>query len=246
MRRFFVEGPMQEEMIIQGEDAHHIVRVLRFACGRELIVADNERSVAVVEIIEIGEAFVKVKRLRMLDANTEAPIEVTLAQCLPKADKMDFIVQKAVELGVSSICPVIGAHCIVKYDASKKEARQRRWQKIAEEAAKQCGRTALPEVAPILPLRDFLAAVEPDAALFLCYEGEAQLPLRDFLEASPMRRFVILIGPEGGFSPAEVVLCKSYGAATVTMGPRILRTETAAIAAVSIVMYQNGDLNGRS
>lgn len=246
MRRFFIEGAVGPKMVITGKDAHHITRVLRYAVGQTLIVVDAEKNIAEAEIAECSEGLVKLRLVGFRDENTEPPIEITLAQCLPKSDKMDFIVQKAVELGVSRICPVVSKNCVVKYDAAKRDARKKKWQKIADEAAKQCGRTALPQVEPILELGELIARVEPDALALLCYEGQADADIKSLLEGAAAKKFLLLIGPEGGFAPSEVALCKAAGAKAVTMGPRILRTETAALAAVSVVMYQNGDLDGRS
>jgi 16S rRNA (uracil1498-N3)-methyltransferase len=244
VRRFFVSEPLADIVTITGEDAHHIAHVLRYKVGQCLIVVDNNGRIAKTEITEITAHAVVVKIIENLEENTEAPIEVTLAQCLPKSDKMDFIVQKAVELGVSNICPLISENCVVKYDAAKKEARQKKWQKIANEAAKQCGRTLLPSVEPIVLLKDLFLKIKPDVEIIMCYEGQADSSLKTLLETTVASKFLIIIGPEGGFSPAEAQLCRGSGAKIVTMGPRILRTETASLAAVSLVMYQNGDLGG--
>ncbi len=244
MRRFFVSDPLADIVTITGEDAHHIIHVLRYKIGQYLIVVDGDGRIAKTEITDIAEYTVVVKIIEYLEENTEAPIEVILAQCLPKSDKMDFIVQKAVELGVHRICPLMSENCVVKYDHAKKEARQKKWQKIANEAAKQCGRTLLPSVQPIALLKDLFLELEHNVEVFMCYEGQADSSLKTLLETTMASKFLIIIGPEGGFSPAEVVLCKGNGAKVVTMGPRILRTETASLAAVSLVMYQNGDLGG--
>ena len=246
MKRVFLNQLFADEMIISGQDAHHIINVLRYKIGDNLIVVDIEQNILETKIVEIGADFVKIKYMNKIDANTESPIEVVLAQCLPKADKMDFIVQKAVELGVNTIYPVISENCVVKYDASKKEAKQKKWQKIASEAAKQCGRTMIPDVESIITLKELLQSLDKDTEAFFCYEQEKEGCFKELLQQSKAKRFFILIGPEGGFSPAEAHLCKQYKMKSVTLGPRILRAETAAVAAVSIVMYQNGDLGGRS
>lgn len=245
MRRFFIKEPMRDELEIVGDDAHHIMRVLRAAIGQELIVADHERKVAKMRIVAFSDHAVRLKRIEDLDDDTEPPIEVTLAQCLPKSDKMDFIVQKAVELGVRRIFPVISENCVVKYDAAKQLARVKKWQRIADEASKQCGRTVVPEVRPIITLNALLREIDETTEVMMCYEKNAEWSVKEALERSEANQFMILIGPEGGFSPREAKLCGDFGVKTVSMGPRILRTETAALAAVSLVMYQKGDLNGR-
>lgn len=244
MRRFFIDEPLTDIVTIQGEDAHHITNVLRYKVGQSLIVVDDSGKIAQTEITSINQNQVVVKITEYLEANTEAAIEVTLAQCLPKSDKMDFIVQKAVELGVSNICPLVSENCVVKYDAAKKEARQKKWQKIANEAAKQCGRTILPTVEPIVSFKNLFLELDSNIEILMCYEGQADCSLKTLLTTTMASKFLIIIGPEGGFSPAEVQLCKEKDVKVVTMGPRILRTETASLAAVSLVMYQNGDLGG--
>lgn len=244
MRRFFIDEPLTDIVTIQGEDAHHITNVLRYKVGQSLIVVDDSGKIAQTEITSINQNQVVVKITEYLEANTEAAIEVTLAQCLPKSDKMDFIVQKAVELGVSNICPLVSENCVVKYDAAKKEARQKKWQKIANEAAKQCGRTILPTVEPIVSFKNLFLELDSNIEILMCYEGQADCSLKTLLTTTTASKFLIIIGPEGGFSPAEVQLCMEKDVKVVTMGPRILRTETASLAAVSLVMYQNGDLGG--
>lgn len=245
MRRFFIPGLIADELVISGDDAHHIINVLRYKIGKKLIVVDAAQNIAETEIVEIGSDWIKAACIARLDGNTEALVEVILAQCLPKSDKMDFIVQKAVELGVSAIYPVVSENCVVKYDDAKKAARRQKWQKIAHEAAKQCGRTVVPEVASIVSLRELAATIGDDTEVLFCYEQEENRALKTLLESSAAGRFLLLIGPEGGFTPSEAAFCQERGFHSVTLGPRILRAETAAIAAVSVVMYQNGDLGGR-
>lgn len=244
MRRFFIDA-VAPQFFIEGEDAHHLMHVLRAKKGQQLLVADAQKKVVRAEIISFEENRVQLQCLEELDADTESPVSLTLVQWLPKGDKMDFIVQKAVELGVQRIIPVAGDHCVVKYDAAKREARRKKWQKIADEAAKQCGRTILPQVEAISGLKEFLKD-NGDAVAIMCYEGETSCTLGDFLCGQPGTEFSLLIGPEGGFSQAETALCADVGVQMVTMGPRILRAETASLAAVSIVLYEKGDLGGRS
>jgi len=245
VRRVFISGELQAEIKISGSDAHHIIHVLRAKVGQQLVVVDSLRQVAETEIISLAEEYLLLRLGTHLSADTEPPIEVTLAQSLPKGDKMDFIVQKAVELGVSRIIPVAAANCVVKYDEAKRVSRQKKWKKIADEAAKQCGRTLQPVVERVMSLEEVLENGKA-ASLFMCYEGEADQPIREFFASSEASRFCVLVGPEGGFSPAEVSLCRQNDVQTVTMGPRILRTETASLAALSLLLYAKGDLGGRS
>jgi 16S rRNA (uracil1498-N3)-methyltransferase len=155
---------------------------------------------------------------------------------------MDYIVQKVVELGVSRIIPLETTHCVVKYDTAKQRTRRERWQKIAHEAAKQCGRAVIPTVSPVQPLAELLANVPEQMVVIMLYEGDARRSLKSILQHHPSVNYLLIVGPEGGFSSLEVSECKQHGAQIVTLGPRILRTETAGLAAVSAVMYEHGDL----
>ncbi len=242
MRRFFVADVVEKKVVIRGSDAHHIKRVLRYQIGDTIIVVDGSGKVMQTVIVEMQDEMVIAEVGAVLDDNTEAPIELILAQCLPKGDKMDLVVQKAVELGVSTICPIASENCVVKYDEKKKASRQLKWQKVADEAAKQCGRTILPTVEAIVSLKEFLATLDTDIEAMMCYEGEVQLPIKAILSQSTANRFLILVGPEGGFNKEEVALCQKSGLKIATLGKRILRTETAAIAATAIVLYEKGDL----
>ena len=242
MRRFFVADVVEDKIKIGGSDAHHIRRVLRYKLGDKLIVVDGSGKVMEAFIIEISDEMVIAEVKEVLDNNTESPIELILAQCLPKGDKMELVVQKAVELGVSTIYPIVSENCVVKYDEKKKMARQIKWQKIADEAAKQCGRTILPTVESVTELKIFLENIDSNLEALMCYEGEAEEPIKKILAESLANRFLVLIGPEGGFTKNEVEICQKAGLKIATLGKRILRTETAAIAASAIVMYEKGDL----
>ena len=157
---------------------------------------------------------------------------------------MEFIVQKAVELGAVSIQPVNSENCVVKYTADKQAKRVERWQKIAHEAAKQCKRAAVPTVEPIITLKELLSRVADDETVLFCYEAEDGRTLRQALETHQAEKYTVLIGPEGGFSPEEARLCQEMGAHPVSLGSRILRTETASLAALTMVLYAHGELGG--
>ena len=155
--------------------------------------------------------------------------------------------QKAVELGAAKVQPLESENCVARYDGKKAEARRERWQRIADEAAKQCGRTALLTVAPILPFGKWIADRSPeDGAAFFCYEAEREKALGAWLAEMHGDAFTAVIGPEGGFSPAEAEMARRAGLAAVTLGPRILRAETAAVAAMAIVQHVKGDLGNQS
>ena len=247
MRRLFYKGLLADTIEITGSDAHHLMHVMRAKAGQEVTVVDDEGSVARMEMTAFREEAVTLVLKERLAANTESPLELVLAQCLLKADKMDYVVQKAVELGVTEIVPVKSHNCVVRYDAKKAAARQQRWQKIAEEAAKQCGRTALTEVTPITDLSNLIKenSDTEDTEIVFCYENEDEITVKSCLQAAKGKRLILLIGPEGGFTLDEAQAVQEAGGKAVTLGPRILRAETAAIAAVTIAQYENGDLGGR-
>jgi 16S rRNA (uracil1498-N3)-methyltransferase len=244
MRRLFYKGLLQDTIEIIGADAHHLMHVMRARPGQEIIVVDDENQVARMEMTAFCETAVTLTLRERLAADTESPIQLVLAQCLLKADKMDFVVQKAVELGAVGVVPVRSQNCVVRYDAKKAAGRRDRWQKIADEAAKQCGRTALLSVEPVTDIEDFLQqeAANADTELIFCYENEQDQTVKDYLSQVTAKRIVLLIGPEGGFSLDEAAAVAEAGGHSVTLGPRILRAETAALAALAVAQYAKGDL----
>lgn len=244
MRRLFYKGKLADTIEITGADAHHLMHVMRARPGQQILVVDDANQVARMEMTAFREDAVTLALKEHLDADTESPIELVLAQCLLKSDKMDWVVQKAVELGAVGVIPVRSRNCVVRYDAKKAAARRVRWQKIADEAAKQCGRTALLQVSPVVGLSDLLAAEHKagDVLLFF-YENENEQTLKRCLGSVAAKRIVLLIGPEGGFSLDEAQAVEMAGGRSVTLGPRILRAETAALAAVTAVQYELGDLS---
>ena len=197
-----------------------------------------------MEMTAFCETAVTLTLRERLAADTESPIQLVLAQCLLKADKMDFVVQKAVELGAVGVVPVRSQNCVVRYDAKKAAGRRDRWQKIADEAAKQCGRTALLSVEPVTDIADFLQqeAAAADTELIFFYENEQDQTVKDYLSQVTAKRIVLLVGPEGGFSLDEAKAVAEAGGHSVTLGPRILRAETAALAALAVAQYAKGDL----
>jgi 16S rRNA (uracil1498-N3)-methyltransferase len=245
MRRFFIDEPLSEYMVIDNADAHHIASVLRLPAGSKVLISDLDGKSGKAEILMVNPGSIQLKLLEILEDTTEAPIAVWLVQSLAKGEKMDFIVQKAVELGVYGIIPVTTAHSVVRYDNAKQLDKVTRWQKIAREAAKQCGRNYIPQVCPITDLKQVLENGDfTSANKIMLYEGQASQGLKQALAAISGERYVLFIGPEGGFSSNEVELCQKSGVQIVTMGPRIMRTETAALAALATVMYECGDLGG--
>ena len=247
MRRLFIPGKLADTVTLSGNDAHHLGYTLRARVGERCVVVDSDRQIASMEITSFTADTVTLRLVERLEADTEPPIRLTLAVCLLKSDKMEFVVQKAVELGAAKVQPIESENCVARYDGKKAEARRERWQRIADEAAKQCGRTALLTVAPILSLGDWLTKKPPeDGAAFFCYEAEEKNTLGAWLAEQNAKAYTALIGPEGGFTPGEAEQAKAAGLAAVTLGPRILRAETAAVATLAIVQHIKGDLGNET
>ena len=243
MYQFFVE-PSQiqgNRIVITGSDVNHIKNVLRMKPGEEIAVSNGtdgkEYRCGIEELLE--EEIICTLRFIKEDG-LELPARVTFFQGLPKADKMEFIVQKAVELGVSRIVPYLSKNCVSRPDKTEKKVE--RWRKIAAEAAKQCGRGRLPEVAAVVPVAQAIAqAAESETALFF-YENERRTGLRDALVGGVRDTVSLMVGPEGGFDPAEAKAAVDAGLQSVSLGTRILRCETAPIAALAAVLYAGGNM----
>lgn len=237
--RFFISSEQVNDrhITVSGEDVRHIATVLRMKTGDELLLCDGkgieyQATIAQVTRSEIT-ADVKTRSKREIH-----PPFITLGQGRPKCDKMDWIVQKATELGVATIVPLVTERTIVKI--KDEEKRIARWQKIAREAAMQSNRPDIPHVCHIQSFPAFLQTLspEPRTLLLLPWE-EGTVPIKEILRpASGMQNIIVLIGPEGGFSEAEAEAAKKKGFNLVSLGPNILRTETAAVAVLGMIAYE--------
>ena len=243
MHRFFADerGVVEGAAYLNAEDAGHALRVLRLESGDEVeLVCAPARYRAKIDSTEGGEV-----RLRVIEKlrDTEARTRVTLYQGLPKADKMEFIVQKLVELGAYRIVPVALKRSVVHLDEKKAKARQARWQSIAEAAAKQSKRRIVPEVGAVCTLKEALEQTKQMDLKLIPYElSEGMMRTRKLIEsAAPGQEIGVFIGPEGGFEEAEVELAMQSGFMPVTLGKRILRTETAGLTVMAWLMYQLED-----
>lgn len=248
MYRFYYEpeNKTENEITVYGEDAHHIKDVLRLKEGEKLVLCDGE---GYEHLCRVSDNEVKGKVvceiLESRESENELPVKIVLYQGLPKKDKMELIIQKAVELGVHEIVPVAMKRSIAKIEDDKSEAKKlARWQEIAKAAAKQSGRGIIPEVGRCLSFKQALKRCEEDRAL-LCaaYENaEGMKSLKDFTEsvktAEKGSYAAVFIGPEGGFEESEVQAVIEAGGAKVSLGKRILRTETAGLTILSILMYE--------
>lgn len=239
MPKFFVEYINGENHLIKGEDAKHIIKSLRMRVGDDIVICDTLGYDYSCKIYDIGENLVSLKILSRKKCESEPSIKVTLYQGLPKGEKMDLIVQKSVELGVFRIVPVMMNRCISTPSSKSLEKKITRWNKIAESAAKQSGRGIIPKVENMIKLNEALNFFGKDEKVIFFYEGGGE-SLGKLVKPSE-NKISIFIGPEGGFSLEEVEFLKSIGTAS-TLGKRILRTETAPIAALSAIMYVTGNM----
>lgn len=242
MQRFFVTPAQvgEEEIYIEGSDVNHMKNVLRMKAGEELMVSDGNNwqfRCAVKEYLP-EKAVLKITKKELVD--TELPSKIYLFQGLPKQDKMELIVQKAVELGACQVIPVMTRRCVVKLDAKKAAKKVSRWQQIAESAAKQAGRGYIPEIRDVMTLEEALAfAGQLDVRLIPYELAEGMEHTRDVIgKIMPGQSVGIFIGPEGGFEKEEVEQAVEKGVLPVTLGKRILRTETAGLAVLSVLMYR--------
>ena len=246
MRQVFYPGVLTEAIAITGDDVHHLARVMRAQIGDVITVVDAAGQAAEMAVTGLTRDAVHLRTQRLLPAETEDR-EVVLVQALLKGEKMDFVVQKAAELGAVCVCPIVTEHVVVRYDAKKAAAKAARWQKIADEAAKQCGRRTLMTVAPIVSLTDLLR--DPayigaaDTATVFCYEQEERQSMRSVLGGTEARRVTLIVGAEGGFSPAEAAAVTAAGGQSVSLGHRILRAETASLTALAVTQYELGNLD---
>lgn len=222
-------------MTVEGEAFHYLARVLRVKAGDSLEVFDGVSQAFDAKVTATSESALTLELGEPRKAASAAP--VWLLQGLPKADKFELVVQKATELGAAAVVPVVMERSISR--PKDGAAKAQRWLKIATEAARQCGRADVPEVPEPCTLNEALALLPPNAQLLVLDEEEKTTRLADALDA---RTPVLVIGPEGGLTRAEVELLKAKGARPVTLGPRILRTETAALAALSVILHRRGEL----
>lgn len=242
MQRFFVTPDQvgEDKIRIQGSDVNHMKNVLRMRPGEEVMVSDgnNRQYRCRVEDYPEGEAVLAILEAGLVD--TELPSRIYLFQGLPKQEKMELIVQKAVELGVCQVIPVQTRRCVVKLDAKKAAKKVQRWQQIAESAAKQAGRGYIPAVSEVMTFQEALAFSETLDIRLIPYElADGMEGTRKILDGiRPGQSVGIFIGPEGGFEKEEVGRAVEAGVMPITLGKRILRTETAGIAVLSILMYR--------
>ncbi|GGD71607.1 16S rRNA (uracil(1498)-N(3))-methyltransferase [Paenibacillus nasutitermitis] len=261
MQRYFVTPEQlygDDHVYLTGDDAHHILRVMRMGPGDEFMVSDgiSREAKAVIRKAEPGRVEAEVEE--WLPMNGEPSWSITVAQSLPKGDKMEWVIQKGTEIGAAAFIPFQSQRMIVQYDDKKEAKRIERWSKIAKEAAEQAHRSRIPDVKPVLPWRQLLKEIgQYDLALF-CYEkegGAAGTGLRaaigSYYDSKGLTdrlasriSVLLIVGPEGGFTPREAEEAEAEGAVIVGLGRRILRTETAAMVGLACLMYESGEMGG--
>jgi RNA methyltransferase, rsmE family len=257
MDRFFVEPKHlnldDKTLYIDGEDVKHISKVLRYGQGDEIEVCDSNGHEYICRIESIDKTRIDLSIVDEVDINRESRIRVSLYQGVPKSTKMDIILQKLTEAGVDEIVLVNTKRSVVNIKGDKADKKFDRWERIIYEAAKQCKRGLIPKLRGILTFKEALEDMEKNDINICPYEVEKSLGIKEALQTDQVKRILenkdevrvgIFIGPEGGFAEEENEMVKAAGIASVTMGPRIFRTETASIVATAITLYELGDIGG--
>ena len=246
MRRFFLESNKIEEgkTILEGSEARHIGRVLRLGVGDNLYLLDEKGCEYQAVITSKSSHTVGVDIVKKSPPRENPSLNIVLGQALPKAQKMDYIVQKATELGVSTIIPFTSTRSVPVLDDERSKKKCDRWQRVAREATKQCGRVVVPQIEGVMSFKKILAQWGDNSLKIMLWEDEKNTTLKDVLkENQTPKKVVSLIGPEGGFTADEVDRAKQAGFKTVSLGKYVLRTETAGPCLLGVLHYEWGDLN---
>ena len=245
MRKFFVSSNQidDDKITIFNEDVNHIKNVLRLISGEQIKICNKETSENFIcEIVEISKEHIDCKILEVAKSVAEGNVELTIFQGLPKADKMELIIQKCTELGATEFVPVEFSRSIVKLNQKDELKKIERWQKIAEVAAKQSKRDLVPKVNHVININNLCNQIEKYDLVLLAFENEDKNSFKSellkFINSKEKIKMAVIIGPEGGIEDYEVESLEKAGAKVVTLGRRILRTETAALSMASIIMYE--------
>lgn len=245
MHRFFVKENFADKMNIIGPDAHHIANVLRMKAGDELQIVTLDQVSALMTITAVDLKSIQITVKTILPGANEPVVKIHLVQGLPKSDKMELIIQKVVELGAVEIIPTAMSNSVVKLGGDKATKKVERWQKIAEAAAKQSKREIIPTIADVQDFQAMLSYTKDIPLKIIAYEVEDHKGLRQVLQAhAATQEIALLIGPEGGVAKEELAAALAQGWQAVSLGKRILRTETAGLAAIAAILYEAGDFGG--
>ena len=250
MRRIFIDGDLSDNITLTGQTAHHLKNVLRAKKGQFFTVVDSKSKLGKFEITDLSRGAIGARLVEELAPSIPTPKVILVQSICKESTRMEWIIQKSTELGVSEIYPVISNRTVVNLDEVRASNRRLRWQRIANSAAEQCGRDDLLKVAPISTLKTTLTEnidLNSSNTLFIfCYEEERDRSLkqnlRDELSNRKIDRVILLIGSEGGFEPEEAEFVKNLGGKSSSLGRIILRVDTAAISALSIIQYELGSL----
>ncbi len=244
MPKFFVPTNQieKDKIVIQNDDVNHIKNVLRAKVDDKIDICDyNTSKNYVCKIEEIEDKVIRCKIIEEIDSNVESEVKVSIFQGIPKADKMELVIQKSVELGAHDITPIEMKRCVVKLKEKDKTKKIQRWQKISEVAAKQSGRDIIPRINNIININKLCESLEKYDLVLVAYENEKFNTLKNELikiKNNKKVKIAIIIGPEGGIDKSEIEQLEKYNAKIVTLGNRILRTETVALSMLSIIMYE--------
>ena len=255
MQRYFISPAQFQEdtAVITGEDARHITKVMRGRPGDQFYVSDGVTREVLAAIKEIGPDSVIAEVIEELAMTQEPHLKVTIAQSLPKGDKMELVIQKCTEIGAAAFVPFLSERTIVQYDAKKEAKRLDRWRKITKEAAEQAHRSKIPEVNAPISWKQLLGLFSEYDAVLFCYEKEHGSQLRDVLKPFALKAaanpetassLMLIVGPEGGFTEDECRMAEEAGAVSVGLGRRILRCETAGMTALTCALYESGEMGG--
>ncbi len=246
MTKVFVESNqiLDDKIEIVGEDVKHISNVLRLKCGEDIIVCDKQNEISYnTQISEISKEKIICKIVNIIEDTNESNVNVTIFQGLPKADKMEYIIQKATELGAKEIIPVAMRRSVVKIDKKDENKKILRWQKIAQSAAEQSGRDMIPKIETVQNIKQVMEEIEKYDVFLIAYENEKTISIKNILQDIALERgkidIGVLIGPEGGIDKEEIEqLMVKDKVKIVSLGKRILRTETASLFILSNIMYE--------
>jgi 16S rRNA (uracil1498-N3)-methyltransferase len=254
MQRYFVPAAQmgQYTVALEGEDARHLAAVMRSKPGDCFIACDCNGRDVLAKITSVGKENVQAEITEELTAHAEMSWKVTVAQSLPKGDKLEIVIQKGTEAGAAAFQPFLSQRTVVQYDERKEAKRLERWRKIAKEAAEQSHRSVIPPINTVISWNSLLKQFPEYDLILFCYEEEGRSGggLRDLLsqyhvqQTSVSPRVLVVIGPEGGFTPQEAEAASTSGAKLIGLGKRILRTETAALYALACLAYESGELGG--
>ncbi len=245
MEKFFVnpEDVLENTILIKGADVNHIKNVLRLPLGKEILINNRQGTDYKCIIRLIDSHIIETEIIDILEQSNEPVVKTILFQALVKGEKMEFVIQKAVEIGVTAIVPIITDRCVVKLETEKKiQSKCERWQKIAESAAKQSKRSIVPEVKFPMTFNEALQYAK-DSCETCCipFENEKSNHIKDYLRQSLVESIGIFIGPEGGFTDEEIEEADSFETKPITLGRRILRSETAGLVTLANIMYEMGE-----